>query len=42
VTRRIIVIDDDAGVRETIKQILDERGYEVITAENAAPRSAAT
>jgi DNA-binding response OmpR family regulator len=33
---RILVIDDDAGVRETIKQTLDERGYEVITAENGA------
>jgi DNA-binding response OmpR family regulator len=33
---RILVIDDDAGVRETIKQTLDERGYEVITATNGA------
>jgi DNA-binding response OmpR family regulator len=35
-TRRILVIDDDAGVRETIRQTLDERGYEVITAVNGA------
>jgi DNA-binding response OmpR family regulator len=35
-TRRILVIDDDAAVRETIMQTLDERGYEVITAENGA------
>jgi CheY-like chemotaxis protein len=34
--RRILVIDDDAGVRETIKQTLDDRGYEVITATNGA------
>ena len=33
---RILVIDDDAGVRETIRQTLDERGYEVITAVNGA------
>jgi DNA-binding response OmpR family regulator len=33
---RILVIDDDAGVRETIKQTLDQRGYEVITATNGA------
>jgi CheY-like chemotaxis protein len=34
--RRVLVIDDDAGVRETIKQTLDERGYEVVTAVNGA------
>ena len=33
---RILVIDDDAGVREAIRQTLDERGYEVITAVNGA------
>jgi CheY-like chemotaxis protein len=33
---RILVIDDDTGVRETIRQTLDERGYEVITAVNGA------
>jgi DNA-binding response OmpR family regulator len=35
-TRRILVIDDDAGVRETIRRALDEHPYEVITAENGA------
>jgi DNA-binding response OmpR family regulator len=33
---RILVIDDDTGVRKTIRQTLDERGYEVITAVNGA------
>jgi two-component system chemotaxis response regulator CheY len=32
--RRILVIDDDAGVRETIRQTLDGHPYEVISAEN--------
>jgi DNA-binding response OmpR family regulator len=33
-THRILVIDDDDGVRETIRLALDEHVYEVITAEN--------
>jgi DNA-binding response OmpR family regulator len=33
-TRRILVIDDDAGVLETIRVALEEEGYEVVTAEN--------
>ena len=33
-TRRILVIDDDAGVRETISRTLEEHSYQVITAEN--------
>lgn len=33
-TRRILIIDDDAAVRDTIGQILGERGYEVLIAEN--------
>jgi DNA-binding response OmpR family regulator len=40
-TRRILVIDDDAAVRETIMQTLDERGYDVITeAWDLPPRPA--
>jgi CheY-like chemotaxis protein len=35
-TRRILVAGDHAGVRATIGDLLDERGYEVITAENGA------
>jgi DNA-binding response OmpR family regulator len=31
---RILVIDDDAGVRDTIRRTLDGHPYEVITAEN--------
>jgi hypothetical protein len=35
-TRRVLVINDDAGVPETIRQTLGDRGYEVITASNGA------
>ena len=31
---KILVIDDDAFVRETIIQILEDEGYQVITAED--------
>jgi DNA-binding response OmpR family regulator len=34
VTRRILVIDDDAGVRATVIAILEDHGYEVVTADN--------
>ena len=31
----ILVVDDEPEIRELIKDILDEEGYEVTTAENA-------
>jgi DNA-binding NtrC family response regulator len=33
---RILVIDDDEGIREVFSTILRQRGYEVDTAQNAA------
>ena len=33
---RILVIDDDEGIREVFSTILRQRGYEVHTAQNAA------
>jgi DNA-binding response OmpR family regulator len=35
-SRRILVIDDDSGVRASLREILEERGYEVVLAENGA------
>jgi DNA-binding response OmpR family regulator len=34
VAKRILIIDDDSDVRITLTVILEERGYEVIAAEN--------
>jgi DNA-binding response OmpR family regulator len=34
VSKRILIIDDDLAVRDTLIVILEERGYEVITAVN--------
>ena len=34
VRRRILVVDDDAGVREAMKGMLTDKGYEVATATN--------
>jgi DNA-binding response OmpR family regulator len=34
VSKRILIIDDDLAVRDTLIAILEERGYEVITAVN--------
>lgn len=33
-SRRILVIDDDPGMRATLAAILEDRGYAVIAAEN--------
>jgi DNA-binding response OmpR family regulator len=34
VSKRILIIDDDLAVRDTLIAILEDRGYEVITAVN--------
>jgi DNA-binding response OmpR family regulator len=34
VTKRILIIDDDLAVRDTLIAILEDRGYEVLTAVN--------
>ncbi|MCS7042983.1 MAG: response regulator [Bryobacteraceae bacterium] len=33
-TRRILVVDDDPGVREVIRSMLESAGYSVLCAEN--------
>lgn len=33
-SHRILIIDDDPGVRATLTAILEERGYTVVAAEN--------
>ncbi len=38
---RILVVDDEADIRETLKEILGEEGYEVEVAANAAAARAA-
>ena len=40
-SQRILVIDDEADIRETLKEILGEEGYEVEVAANAAEARAA-
>ena len=35
-TSRVLVIDDDGGIRELIKQMLEGRGYSVTSASNGA------
>jgi len=32
----ILVVDDEPDIRESVKDILEDEGYEVVTAENAA------
>jgi DNA-binding response OmpR family regulator len=34
VSKRILIIDDDAAVRTTLTAILEEHGYEIMVAEN--------
>jgi CheY-like chemotaxis protein len=31
---RILIVEDDAAIREALKQVLEEEGHEVLTAEN--------
>jgi len=33
-TRTVLIVDDDARVRDVIRDIVIERGYQVVTAEN--------
>ncbi len=33
--KKILVVDDEPDIRETIKAILESRGYEVVSASNA-------
>jgi CheY-like chemotaxis protein len=33
---RILVVDDDVAIRDTVTQVLDLEGYSVVTAENGA------
>ena len=33
-SRRILVVDDDEGIRDMIEMVLDSEGYEVLTATN--------
>jgi DNA-binding NtrC family response regulator len=38
---RILVVDDEAGIRDTVREVLEDEGYRVMTAEGAeAARSA--
>jgi CheY-like chemotaxis protein len=30
----ILLVEDDAGIRETLKDVLEDQGYEVVTADN--------
>jgi CheY-like chemotaxis protein len=34
--RRILVVDDDAGIRESLAELLTDEGYRVTTANNGA------
>jgi len=33
-TKKILVVDDEPDIRESVKMILSKNGYEVVTAEN--------
>ena len=39
--RRVLVVDDDASIRQFLRLALSERGYEVVTAENGVAALAA-
>jgi len=32
--RKILVVDDEIGIRQSLKKILEKEGYEVLTASN--------
>ena len=34
-TSRILIVDDESNIRELLREILTEEGYEVVTAEDA-------
>ena len=34
-TKTIMVVDDEADIRETVKAVLEKEGYDVVTANNA-------
>ncbi len=34
--RHILVVDDEVGIRELLRDILEDEGYHVVLAENAA------
>lgn len=34
--RRVLVVEDDLNIRETLRLLLETEGYEVLTAENGA------
>jgi two-component system response regulator CpxR len=33
-TSSVMVVDDDAAIRETLRELLEQEGYEVLSAEN--------
>ncbi len=35
-SKRVLVVDDDPGIRESVAEALDLEGYEVLTAQNGA------
>lgn len=35
VTRRILIVDDESHVRLSLKQVLEDAGYQITTAETA-------
>ena len=35
-THRILLVEDDESIRESVRHVLQERGYEVITARDGA------
>jgi CheY-like chemotaxis protein len=39
--RRVLVVDDDASIRQFLRLALTDRGYDVVTAENGAAALAA-
>ncbi len=33
---RILIVDDEVGIRELLSEILEDEGFEILLAENAA------